>query len=54
MSWAVARTWPSGGRRTTHFEVPSVTAYVRFDHQSGPLAVEQAAQAVEIETWRVV
>ena len=26
MSCAVARTWPSGGRRTTHFASPSVTA----------------------------
>jgi hypothetical protein len=23
-------------------------------HQTGPLAVEQAAQSVEVETWRVV
>src|SRR5665811_498628 len=31
MSWAVARTWANGGRRTTNSRTPSLTEYVRFD-----------------------
>src|SRR5690625_2725058 len=31
MSWAVARTWPSGGRRTTSLRSALLTIYVRLD-----------------------